>query len=1114
MKRPLFFASLVLALPHVARAEPRLVIQHGHTSTITSMTVFQGGALAVTASDDGSVRVWELARGRMLRRFGHDTDLGAPAIGASLRRPFRIAVGGDQGSVSVFDVERGELVRRLDDLCLSAVRAVEIARDNKTITGRCATEARFSRAIDDAGDEGEQTPEAQSAPDVALAAYAFEDELALVAKDHEACLVSLKSAEKSCFDAGEPITAVALTRQETRMAIGTAHGMVRVFLGAFDREVYEKRSVTEKKITAIALASDGRILVAEGPSARFIDPASEGAKPSVILEGSELGGATFAVSPDERWLLTSNRSIALIWDLEVGKPVQKLDLDAADRVALAAWSKRASYVALATEQGAVRVFDRSGKAILTSESAQPKVALTWTSDRELVAASAQGVETFADGAIVSSLAIPSRCGIAALAPITEKSVLLAFGDGTVEARSLPEWKVRRSFARGGEEGCALISAARINEQMALSVDAKGNVVRWTNEKPKKIYEASGDGDRVTAVASAPGALLVALVDREPRFFIDRGLKNTLQRGAESERVVGAAIGNRFLWTEEPDGVVVISRKSGGWVASLSTRSDGAWAAVDDQHRFDSGGSIDNISWVDGLTAVSLDQIDKTQCPRRRTDGLLATALSHADEAEASEPKKPPPAAPPRLREQFAAPKGTTDCSEAPSRKAAAELDAEYPVLCMRFDPRAEGSARLFVAGELLANAKIAAGNARIDLSSRLESLEAGADPVLQIISAEGSTETKKLRGEARGLDAAEFKPDSAPPVGAFHALLVGVDAYQDELALKYAGNDARDLTRALRAIVTPVFPVSEVKCLGVAPGCTGTGTRKEILAELAHLREVSKVDDTVLIYLAGHGEIAKTSACGATYYFLTAGAGRNFFSSDRASVSLSVHELRSELEKMRARFRLVIIDSCRAGETLGGAHAAIGAQTWPPGTIVLAASEGAGTSYGSAKLSHSFLAHAILEELGTSAKTALAQETPVEIRAVQLIANAMARTVALAERESPDHAYWQNPQQSGHVVDATFRIGAIDKTNADKLRCARDLPGVYVELGDDLADEQRASIRTAFKRDEQNGLSYRLVETKREAKVAVKIFEEGGKLSAEGAQGTVIEDIVRRIIQL
>src|SRR5262245_4378493 len=102
------------------------------------------------------------------------------------------------------------------------------------------------------------------------------------------------------------------------MAIGTAHGMVHVFLGAFDREVYAQRSAAEKKITAIALASDGRILVAEGPSARFIDPASEGAKPSVMLEGSELGGATFAVSLDERWLLTSNRSVALIWDLEVG----------------------------------------------------------------------------------------------------------------------------------------------------------------------------------------------------------------------------------------------------------------------------------------------------------------------------------------------------------------------------------------------------------------------------------------------------------------------------------------------------------------------------------------------------------------------------------------------------------------------------------------------------------------------------------------------------------------------------------------------------------------------------------------------------------------------------
>jgi WD40 repeat protein len=1093
---------LVIAFCLFARAAiaaPRLVIQHGHTSTISSMAVFPGGNLAVTASDDGSVRVWELGRGRMLRRWGHEVVGRAPAIGVSARRPFRVAVGDEHSGVSIFDVERGELVRRLDDLCMSAVRAVEISRDGKSIAGRCESEAKFARALDDEFSEDvEPAAVEQGALGPVLASYTFEDELALtVTTPNEACLSSWKTGEKTCFDAGEAITAVALNRQETRMAIGTTRGLVRVFLGAFDREVFTQRSTTGKKITALALTSDGRILVAEGVSARLIDPAIEAAPP-IVLAGSELGGSTFAISTDERWLLTSNRSIGLIWDLDVGKPVQKLDLEAGEKILDAAWSKKAALLAIATDRGVVRIFDRAGRAVGSIlPLAEPAVALAWSNDKELWAAGRETVHRWTADAPSPGLRIPSRCGIVSLQSISEKSMLLAFGDGTVETRSLPDWKPRKTNARGGEP-CSLAGATRINDQIVLTVDRRGNESRWTGEKARRIYEATGEQELVTAVAASASGLLVAAADREPQFFGDRALKNTVQRGSQNERVVRAAIGNRFLWMLEPDGALVVSKRSGSWVATLSTRPDGAWAAVDGQHRFDSGGAIDNIAWVDGLTSVSLDQIDKTQCPRRRTDGLVAHALERAsDEREQSEPldQKPPPSAPPRLREQFAAPRGTIDCSAAATRRAAAELDENFPVLCMRFDAKSEGSARLFVAGELLANAKIGAGHARIDLSARADSLDAEAEAMIQIVSAEGTTETRRLRGETRAVEVGEYKTDAAPPVGSFHALLVGVDEYQDDLALKYAGNDARDLSRALREIVKPVYPVAEVRCLGVAPGCSGTGTRREILQALAHIREISKADDTILIYLAGHGEIAKTSACGATYYFLTAGAGRNFFSpEERGQISISVHELRAELEKMRARSRLVILDSCRAGETLGGAHAAIDSQSWPPGTIVLAASEGAGRSYGSAKLGHSFLAHAILEELGAAAKIAATQATPVDIRAVQLIANAMARTVALAERESPDHAYWQNPQQSGHVVDATFRIGAIDRSNAGRLVCTRALPGIYVELARELPEELEKSVMFALRRNERIGLEYRLAETQREAALTLRVFEEGGAL--------------------
>jgi WD40 repeat protein len=108
-------------------AQPVLRIETGmHTATIRRVGVDAAGRYLVTGSDDKTVRVWELATGRLLRVLrppigeGNEGKVGAAAISPDGRL---IAAGGwtgvewdGQASIYLFDRESGRLALRMGGL--------------------------------------------------------------------------------------------------------------------------------------------------------------------------------------------------------------------------------------------------------------------------------------------------------------------------------------------------------------------------------------------------------------------------------------------------------------------------------------------------------------------------------------------------------------------------------------------------------------------------------------------------------------------------------------------------------------------------------------------------------------------------------------------------------------------------------------------------------------------------------------------------------------------------------------------------------------------------------------------------------------------------------------
>ncbi|WP_283136711.1 hypothetical protein [Rhizohabitans arisaemae] len=99
------------------------------------MAVVEGCSVAVTGSDDFTVRVWDLTTGRPLGEplTGHTDVVWAVATGVVDSRPVAVTGGGD-GTVRVWDLATGRQVGS-EVVFPAPVAAVAVAADSRLVVG-------------------------------------------------------------------------------------------------------------------------------------------------------------------------------------------------------------------------------------------------------------------------------------------------------------------------------------------------------------------------------------------------------------------------------------------------------------------------------------------------------------------------------------------------------------------------------------------------------------------------------------------------------------------------------------------------------------------------------------------------------------------------------------------------------------------------------------------------------------------------------------------------------------------------------------------------------------------------------------------------------------------
>lgn len=142
--------------------------------------------------------------------------------------------------------------------------------------------------------------------------------------------------------------------------------------------------------------------------------------------------------------------------------------------------------------------------------------------------------------------------------------------------------------------------------------------------------------------------------------------------------------------------------------------------------------------------------------------------------------------------------------------------------------------------------------------------------------------------------------ETESPKPTLYLVAIGVSEYADtRFNLNYAAKDAQDFAKLMKSRMELYETV-------VARQLTNAEVTTEGLAALREVLQQSKVDDQVVVFVAGHGVLDADF----NYYF-----GAHDMDFDRpAAKGIAYAELESLLDGIKARKKLLIMDTCHSGE--------------------------------------------------------------------------------------------------------------------------------------------------------------------------------------------------------
>ena len=339
--------------------------------------------------------------------------------------------------------------------------------------------------------------------------------------------------------------------------------------------------------------------------------------------------------------------------------------------------------------------------------------------------------------------------------------------------------------------------------------------------------------------------------------------------------------------------------SGKWLAKLYSFSDGTWAVIDPEGRFDAsnGGNVQGLHWVVNNEPIDLKQLKE----RYYEPGLLAKVMGYNKE-------------PLRKVDAF------TTVALFPEVKVATPIAESSLKISLTNRGGGIGRVRVLVNGkEIAADAR----GPRPDPNAKSADLSVNIPDDLLIPGKENTIQVLAWNKEgylsSRG-DPIRFTPPAAKKIErpTLYAIVAGISKYADPgMDLTFSGKDAADMATALSVAAKRLFGVEKVdlRLLTDYPGALGAilPTRDNLQHAFVDATK-AKSTDILVVYLAGHGVMAG-SGDEAEYYYLTPEARSTDLSDPavRNQYGISSSTLTEWIKKIPALKQVMVLDTCAAG---------------------------------------------------------------------------------------------------------------------------------------------------------------------------------------------------------
>jgi WD40 repeat protein len=567
----------------------------GHAGGVWSASYAPDGSQIVTASEDGTAKVWEASSGKLLVTLAGHEDWVMSAKYAPDGK--RIVTGSRDKTAKVWEASSGKLLVTL------------AGHEDWVISARYAPDGK--RIVTGSDDKTAKVWEASSGkPLVTLAGHEAEVISARYAPDGKRIVTGSWDKTAKMWEANSGKLLVTLAGHEAEVISARyAPDGKRIVTGSADKtaKVWEASSgkllVTlaghEAEVISARYAPDGkRIVTGSADKTAKVWEASSG-KLLVTLAGHEARVSSASYAPDGKRIVTGSADkTAKVWEASSGKLLVTL-AGHEDWVRSARYAPDGSQIVTGSDDGTAKVWEASsGKLLVTLAGHEDWVrSARYAPDGKRIVTGSRDktakVWEANSGKLLVTLAGHEEGVMSASYAPDGKRIVTASEDGTAKVWEASSGKLLVTLA-GHEEGVMSASYAP---------DGK-RIVTGSDDGTAKVWEASS------------GKLLVTLAGHEAEVI-------SASYAPDGSRIVTGSLDNTAkVWEASSGKLLVTLAGHEGGVESASYAPDGKRIVT---------GSLDNTAKVwdvhlETRPPEELEEIIKTRVPYRLEQGVIVPAI--------------------------------------------------------------------------------------------------------------------------------------------------------------------------------------------------------------------------------------------------------------------------------------------------------------------------------------------------------------------------------------------------------------------------------------------------------------------------------------------------------